>query len=132
MPRHRSFLLVPSEWKVMRIVWRLKACAARDVCAITEKEHGWAVSTTKTILARLADKGYLTITPVGNSFLYRPTRSALKSLCDAADALLENALDGTTGPLLAHMLKNSNLTDEEIAQLQDLLDEFKERPESKS
>jgi predicted transcriptional regulator len=123
MPRETNEPLTPAEWKIMKIVWRKKACAARDVYEETGRELGWAPTTAKTVLRRLVDKGYLTTTRVGNSFLYRPARTAVKSLLGAADALLENALEGTSGLLLSHMLKKSKLTADELARLRALIDE---------
>jgi BlaI family transcriptional regulator, penicillinase repressor len=112
-----------SEWKVMKIVWEQKSCAARDVYQKAGSEQGWAPTTVKTILRRLVVKGYLTTTQIGNSFLYRPVRPAMKALLNAADTLLENALDGTVGPLLAHMVKRGNLSAAELAELKSLLDQ---------
>ncbi len=129
MPRPRSEPLSPSEWKVMKIVWQLKSCAARDVYEEARELHDWSPSTTKTILRRLAEKGYVTTTRVGNSFLYRPARSALRSLYGAADILLDHALEGTTGPLLAYMVKKSELSEHEIEELQALLDEHRSNRE---
>ncbi len=123
MPRDMEDALTPAEWKVMKLVWQQKACAARDVYQAAGLEHGWAPSTVKTILRRLVEKGYLTTTQVGNSFLYRPARPVLKSLFGAADDLLQNALNGTVGPLLAYMVKKSRLSAEELAQLQAILDQ---------
>ena len=68
------------------------------------------------------EKGYLTTTQIGNSFLYRPARPALRSLFRAADTLLGDALEGTTGPLLAYMVKKCTLTSEELAELRALID----------
>ena len=81
--------LSPAEWKVMKILWRRGSCAARDAYEEAGQEYGWAASTVKTILRRLTAKGYLKTRRVGNSFLYRPARPALKSLLLAADTLLE-------------------------------------------
>lgn len=106
----------------MRVVWEHGDCAARDVYQACGDRHGMAVSTVKTHLRRLVDKGYLATTQVGNSFLYRPTRPPLRSLLDDADRLLANALEGTTGPLLAYMLKKSRISDAELAELRALLD----------
>jgi BlaI family penicillinase repressor len=123
MSRETPEALTPAEWKVMRIVWQHKSCAARDVVAAAGHAEGWAPSTVKTLLRRLVDKDYLTVTQVGNSFLYRPTRPALKSLFGAADVLLANALEGTVGPLLAYMVKKSKLSAEDLQQLRALLDQ---------
>jgi predicted transcriptional regulator len=70
-----------------------------------------------------SNKGNLQTTQVGNSFLYCPTRPALQTLRRAADALLHNALEGTIGPLAAHMVKQSQLSADELAELRALLDE---------
>jgi BlaI family transcriptional regulator, penicillinase repressor len=123
MPREASESLTAAEWKVMRIVWRLKRCAAREVYETAGQVHGWAPTTTKTLLRRLVDKGYLTATPVGTSNLYRPARPAWNSLAGAADALLNNSLEGMDGRLLAYMVKKSKLTPDDLAQLRALLDQ---------
>lgn len=124
MPRPpAAATLTPNEWKVMSIVWQLKSCAARDVYQIAGEEHGWAPTTVKTYLSLLVEKGHLTATRVGNSFLYKPKSAPLKSLRAAADTLLEKVLGGTGGPLLAYMIGKSRLTAAEIADLRRLLDE---------
>ena len=117
--------LTPAEWKVMKVVWRhrYRGCAARDVYTETAKTEGWAPTTTKSVLRRLVDKGHLTARPVGNSHLYEPAGSALKSLLAAADNLLNNMLEGTTGLVISHMLEKSPLTDDELARLRALIDQ---------
>ena len=131
MPRRPQSPLTPAEWKVMKIVWQRDACAARDVSQAAGDRYGWAVSTVKTILRRLVEKGYLKTTRVGNSFLYRPARGALKSLCGAADALLDNALDGTVAPLLAYMAQKGKLAPGELTELRNLLDQLSPPEEDK-
>jgi BlaI family penicillinase repressor len=121
--------LTPAEWKVMRIVWALESCASRDVYEEAGERYGWSPSTTKTHLRRLVDKGYLSTTRVGNSFLYRPASSAIRSLQRAADRLLENTLDGTKAPLLAYMVKKSRLSADELDALRELLDAYERREE---
>ncbi len=109
----------------MQIVWRLKTCAARDVYSVAGEEFGWAPTTVKTYLSLLVEKGHLTATRVGNSFLYKPKASLLKSLRQAADNLLEKALTGTGGPLLAYMIGKSQLTAAEIDDLRRVLKDAK-------
>lgn len=123
MPPKSSDPLSPAEWDIMKIVWEKKSCAARDVYVIAGKRHGWAVSTVKTMLRRLVEKGHLKTQSVGNSFLYTPSRSAQKILFQSADTLLNRAIEGTVAPLLAYMVKRSNLNRSEIEQLRSLLDE---------
>lgn len=114
--------LTVAEWKVMKIVWSHKECAARDAYVHASREHGWTPSTTKTLLRRLAEKGCLTTRAVGNSFLYRPSERVVPSLLGAAETLMDQVLEGTTGLVLAHMVKNSRLSARELAELRALLD----------
>jgi predicted transcriptional regulator len=115
--------LTAAEWKVMKIIWRQKSCAARDVYEEARQAHGWAPTTTKTLLRRLVDKGHLRATAVGTSYLYRPARPAWRSLAGAADTLLANTMEGMNGWLLAYLVKKSKLTAHDLAQLRELLDE---------
>ena len=109
--------LTPAEWKIMKIVWGMKACAARDVYQEAGRQLGWAPATAKSVLRRLVEKGCLTTTQVGNSFLYRPAESVVKSLLMAADALLDTMLEGTTGVVLSHLVEKSKLSPEERSAL---------------
>jgi BlaI family transcriptional regulator, penicillinase repressor len=118
--------LSPSEWEIMKIVWEKKTCAARDVYLVAGESQGWTPSTVKTMLRRLVEKGHLKTTQVGNSFLYKPSNSAMKMLRQSADALMGRALDGTVAPLLAYMVKRSHLSKEQISELRSLLDEEKD------
>jgi len=65
MSRDTPESLTVAEWKVMKIVWRQKSCSAREVYEEAGKAHGWAPSTTKTLLRRLIEKRHLTATPDG-------------------------------------------------------------------
>jgi len=111
-----------AEWKVMKIIWELRKCMAREVYTIAGERHGWTPNTVKTLLKRLVDKGYISATPVGNGFVYRPTESALHTLQSAADNLLTNAIEEVTGPLLAHMVEQVSLDSKDLDALQKLID----------
>jgi predicted transcriptional regulator len=115
--------LTPNEWKILRIVWELKSCAGRDVCALAKERLDWAPTTVKTYLALLVEKGRLSAQRVGNSFLYRPTASAKVALREAADTFLEKLVGGTEGSLLAYMIRKSDLTQDDIKELRSVLEE---------
>jgi predicted transcriptional regulator len=113
----------PAEWKILRIVHSMESCAARQIVACATDTFGWSMSTTKTLLRRLVDKGHLQTERVGNSFLYSPSQSALKMLCREADGLLANAVENAVGPLLSYMVKKSHLSKSDLDDLRALLDE---------
>jgi predicted transcriptional regulator len=111
-----------AEWKVMKIVWELRKAMAREVYTIAGERHAWTPATVKTLLKRLVDKGYVATTTVGNGFVYRPVNTALQTLQSAADTLFTNAVEGATGPLLAHLVEQVPLNEEDLNSLQKLID----------
>jgi predicted transcriptional regulator len=118
--------LSKAEWKVMKIVWQLQKAMAREVYTIAGEQYSWAPATVKTLLKRLTDKGYLSATAVGNGFVYRPIANASQMLQSAADNLLTNAVEGTTGPLLLHMVEKTSLSQSDLESLQKLIDDKKQ------
>src|SRR5262245_38684765 len=115
-----------AEWKVMRIVWELRKAMAREIYTIAGEQYSWTPATVKTLLKRLVDKGYVSTTPVGNGFVYRPARTALSALQSAADTLMTNAIEGVTGPLLAHMVERVSLSEGDLDALQKLIEAKKQ------
>ena len=49
-----------AEWEVMRVLWAKGQATSSEIIAILAKKLDWSASTVKTLLGRLADKGYLT------------------------------------------------------------------------
>ncbi len=115
--------LSPAEWQVMKVVWELKEGAARDIYSVACARHDWAVDTVKTMLRRLTDKGFLHTRQIGNSFLYKPSVSAASALKRAADELLDRTIDGTVGPLVLHIVRNSDLSEADLQELRAMLEE---------
>ena len=115
--------LTESEWRVMKIVWQLENCTAREVYTLAGEKFGWAPTTVKTFLSLLVDKGYLSTRRKGNRYLYKPKRTVLQSLYQAADSLLEKTLAGSEAPLVAYLVKKSKLSKDEIASLRAVLDD---------
>ena len=119
--------LTDAEWKVMKIVWELESCSARDVYTIGGERYGWAPTTVKTYLSFLVNKGYLSAKKKGNSFVYKPKRSLLSTLQRAADNLLEKTLEGADGPLLAYLVKRRRLSKQDLEDIREVLDEHEKR-----
>ena len=112
----------PSEWKILRAVADIGPCAASDVYDRLGRREDWSVSTVKTLLRRLTDKGLLRTKRVGNSNLYSGSPSATRALRKAGETLLGWASEGTVGPLLQHLVKQSDLKRSDLDALRDLFE----------
>ena len=116
-----------TELKIMRIIWELESCAARDVLEAARKEEDWSESTVKTLLRRLVDKGYLNARLIGNSFLYTPTKTLQSQLKVCADNLIHFAKQGTIGSVIAYLIQQSKLSKDDLTELEDLIDNAKKK-----
>ena len=129
MSNQRPENLSVAEWKVMKIVWELQACAARDVYTIIQEKYGWQPVTTKTVLRRLVDKRHLKTKQIGNSYLYEPISTMKDTICEAAEELLEDTPSKMSASLMFHMVKKGNLDYKDARKLRDMLDQYVEEEE---
>ena len=60
----------PAEWEVMRVLWAKGQATSSEIIEILAKKLDWSASTVKTLIGRLADKGYLTSQRQGRGFIY--------------------------------------------------------------
>ena len=110
-----------TEWQVMNVLWEHHPSSVRDVLEALEGETGWAYSTVKTILSRLAEKGALKVERRGNLHRYTPAVSRDVARRSALRSLLDRAFDGTVGTLVHHMVDTKTLGSEEREELGKLL-----------
>ena len=114
--------LSEAEWKVMQVVWERHPTSARDVLEQLEGETGWAYTTVKTILSRLADKGILDATREGKTSHYAPRVSRHEARRVALRSLLDRAFNGAFGSLLHHLVDDETLSDREREQLREIVE----------
>ena len=118
--------LTPAEWLVMKVCWDKGKCTARDVYEEALKHRDWQYQTVKTMLDRLAQKGYVRVDKIGPICLYKPTISQAKVTGNAMDQFVGTVLDGALAPMFAHLARGRKLTPDEIESLRKLIEQHKE------
>lgn len=130
----RSRALSDAEWKVMTALWRRGRAGVAELHRELAGETGWAYSTVKTLLARLAEKGAVAIEAArgGREFVPRLSESAARRT--AFRALLERAFGGRLERLAQHLVEGGALTRRERRELAELLsaEEAKRPPGAKA
>ena len=116
-----------SELEIVRVVWSLGEAGVRDVLTALPADRKMDFSTVQTYLRRLHAKGYLRARRAGRNNLYRPAVKPTSVVGEVVDDLLERLFGGDAMPLVHHLIRERRLSDEEIEQLQQLLDQLKER-----
>lgn len=110
-----------AEWEVMNVVWEDHPISAQDVVDATAERRSWNLQTVKTLLARLVKKDALSFEREGKRYLYRPLVPRESCVRAESDSFLDRVFGGAPSPLLAHFLKNRQLSQQEIDELRELL-----------
>jgi BlaI family penicillinase repressor len=111
-----------AEWEVMRVVWENHPIDAASVAAEVKGRRDWSEQTVKTLLSRLVRKGALGYDVEGKRYLYRPAVSRSESVRRASRSFVERVFGGATRPALLQFVRESDLSPEEIEELERLLE----------
>lgn len=116
--------LVDSELKIMEVLWKEGDCPAKHISDVLEKEIGWNINTTYTLIKRCIAKGAI-------------KRSDPKFICHAlvekkevqeaeTSELIHKMYDGSADKLFAALLGRKNLSEEKIRQLKEIVGEWED------
>lgn len=112
-----------TEWDLLEVLWKKKTASAREVADALAKKRGWAVSTVKTLLDRMAQKGLVAARRVDDVWQYTPALPAVDARRSAWAEFIEKAFGGGVAPALHFLAKEAKLSKRELAALRALLDE---------
>lgn len=112
-----------AEWEIMRIIWDGHPVTASEVAAAVGPRTGWSERTVKTLLGRLVRKGALRFKEDGKRYLYSPRISQRVMVREESRTFVDRVCGGQASPLLAQIVKDHDLTPDEIDALRRLLDE---------
>ena len=111
------------ELAIMKVVWRLQEASVRDVYETLRKRRPVAYTTVMTMMSTLEAKGYLKKRAEGRAFRYRPARPQVRVITSLVREFVDRVFDGASRPLLAHLVTEGRLTQDERAELKRLIDE---------
>ena len=115
----------------MKVVWRLEEASVREVYETLRKRRAVAYTTVMTMMGTLEAKGYLKKRAEGRAFRYRPARPEVRVITSLVREFVDRVFDGTSRPLLAHLVREGRLTKEEREELKRLIDEAEVIDEAK-
>lgn len=115
--------LPDSELEVMQIIWSCPAPVPRSVIEEHMKEiHPIAQTTLLTLLSRLSEKGFLSITKQGRSSVYTPIIDKDSYLKEQSRLFLHQTFQGNIRSF-ASALCSGGLSKEDLKELRELLEE---------
>ncbi len=114
--------LFDSELKVMDVLWKEGDLTAKAISDILKEEIGWNMNTTYTVIKKCVAKG--AIERREPHFLCHPlvTKSMVQD--SETEELIDKLFDGSRDRLFASLLGHKQLTDEQLRQLRQMVEEW--------
>jgi BlaI family penicillinase repressor len=113
--------LTEAEWTIIKAVWEHEPCAAPTIQEKLHKSTGWTYSTVRTLMDRMVAKGLLTAEKIRNLTLYRSAVTRAQAQRAELRYALEKAFNGALTPMVQCLLDTSDLSAEELAELEAMI-----------
>ena len=119
--------LTEPQLEIMDVLWGQGKGTVASVWNAIRSRRPVARNTVQTTLVRMEEKGYLRHKEEGNAFVYSPTCKRETVLGGMLQGLVDTAFSGSTAGLVLTLLDKQDLSDDDVARIQALLDDHKQR-----
>ena len=116
-----------AEWRVMKLLWDKSPRTANDMVDELEGNVDWNAQTIRTLVNRLVQKGAITFEKDGRAYLYYPKVQERDVQRAETRSFVSRVFNGAMKPMIATFLEETDLSEEEINELERLLKEKKSR-----
>ena len=123
MARAKKYkLLTDVELEFMTALWRLDEASVRDILENLRPRRKLAYTSAATIMRILEEKGFAKSTKSGRTYLYSPVISKDGYQSRSLKNMSEKLFDKSPAALVARLVEDSDLSEEALAEIRQLLD----------
>ncbi len=119
-------IITESEYEIMKVLWKKNKPASLGEI-LGELGDKWVRNTVGTMLTRLCEKGVVAYETKGKSYLYYATLNKKAYSIDETKSFLSKLYDGSIGKLVASLYESSEITDDEINELLEIIRKNEEK-----
>jgi BlaI family transcriptional regulator, penicillinase repressor len=113
--------LTDLENEVMRAVWESEPCTVEAVHVVVSRTHRLKETSTRTLLRRLEQKGYLKHEEAGRAYVYRAVEPARNLAARAVRQIIDRFCQGSVEELVSGMVEAKVLSKGELARLEEFV-----------
>jgi BlaI family penicillinase repressor len=107
---------------VLEIVWERGEASVHDVLGRLGRRKRLAYTTVLTVLQKLEKAGWLEHHNEGKSYVYTPAVSREQAGAGSVRGFLKRVFEGDAVALFQHLIRESDLSDEELGELRAMID----------
>lgn len=114
-----------AELAVMNVIWQHFPCTASTIIRhLNSAGQEWHDKTVKTLLTRLVKKKALRFEKAQRHYLYSPLIEQEHYQQQESESFIQRLFGGRVSPLIASFAKQDKLSDKDIQELKQLIDEW--------
>lgn len=111
-----------AEFEVMDVIWKYAPVSTNEITDRLAKTKDWSPKTIHTMLSRLEKKGVIAHEKESRVFVHTPRVKKEAYLAAESRTLADRFFDGAMKQMVVSFLDQKNLTPEDLAELQSILD----------
>ena len=108
---------------VLETVWDLGEASVHQVRERLNGRRKLAYTTVLTVMQKLEKAGWLEHRSEGKSYVYTPALSREEAGAGSVRGFLKRAFEGDAMTLFQHLIRESDLSDEELNELRAMIEE---------
>jgi BlaI family penicillinase repressor len=118
-----SIHITEAEWEVMVVVWEEAPVAARRIMEALSDKKRWTLTTVRTLLRRLVNKGALSQKPAGKRYLYTPRITMIECVQRECEVFLDRTRGRIPAKTILEWIKKADLSKQDIYELRRMIRE---------
>jgi predicted transcriptional regulator len=111
------------ELEILKAVWLRGQATVREIYLDLLKQRKIAYTTVLTMMGVLERKGHLKKEPGERAYVYRPAESQSKVIARMVNDFVHRVFDGSTKPLLVHLVEETEVSAKELDEIETLVRE---------
>ena len=120
--------LSDSEFEIMKVLWeRDTPMTSNEILMGLKGRYDWKLAALMTLLARMADKGYVSCDRSTRTNYYAALISQKEYQVQESRSFLEKLYDNSAAKMIAQLCKTNSISPKEIAELREYLNSLEGR-----
>lgn len=120
-----------SEWYVMNCLWEEYPRSLMQLVPLLSERVGWSKSTTATMVRRMSEKGLIGYREKGKTKFFFPKVKKEDVVVQETRDFLQRIYDGSIGMMMSALVRQNDLSKEDIKELQEILKAAESKAEKK-
>ena len=116
-------VLTDQELEIMKVVWNRGSATVREVYEELLTRRKIAYTTVMTMMGILEQKGRLRKSEQARAFVYTPSEPQTKVVGSMVQEFVKRVFNGSSKPLLVHLVEDQKIQPEELDEIRKLLKE---------